>query len=159
MRRIAKALGALADFQWSNSGETSMWDLVFTNTTFIQAPLIQGSATAGSFFISLHNATLNGASTQQTSESIYSNYTREPVARSGAGWTITGNNPIIAENAAAVTFPTGGVTGDTVTYFGFGQATSGAGILYGFGALTSSLVVNNGITPSFAINAMNCDFT
>jgi hypothetical protein len=159
MRRIGKAFGDIARFQWSNSGETSMWDLCFTNTNFAQAPVLQGSSTAGSFFIALHNASPGATGTQQTNETIYTNYTREAVARSGSGWTITGNNPIIAENAAAVTYPTGGATGDTLTYFSFGQETSGAGVVYGFGAMTSSLAVSNGITPSFAIDAMNCDFT
>jgi hypothetical protein len=159
MEAIGEALGDMAHFNWGNSGETSLWDLVFQNTNFAQAPVIQGSSVAGSFYISLHSATLTGASTQQTSEAAYTNYARVAVARSGAGWTITGNAPIIAENAAAVTFPTGGASGETETYFAFGQATSGAGIIYGYGALTSSLVVSNGITPSFAINALNLDFT
>ncbi len=101
------------------------------------------------FFLSLHNATLNGASTQQTSESIYSNYTREPVARSGAGWTITGNNPIVAGERRGRDLPDRRrLTGDTVTWLEASNGRlSGAGILYGFGALTSSLVVNNGILP------------
>lgn len=159
VRGIAEELGGMVHFNWSNAGETSAWDLIFQNTTFVQAPLIQASSTAGSFFISLHTASPGATGTQSTTEAAYTSYARVAVARSSAGWTITGNAPIIAENAAAVTFPaaTGGT--ETETYFAFGSLTSGAGVVYGYGALTSSLAVSNGITPSFAINAINCDFT
>jgi hypothetical protein len=157
MRDIADALGVC--FSWSNAGENNLWDLVFNNTNFGQAPVIQGSATAGSFFIALHTANPGATGNQSTSEAAYTSYARVAVARSSAGWTISGNAPISAVNAAAVTFPacTGG--SETETYFSFGQESSGAGVIYGSGALTSSLAVSNGITPSFAISALSCQFT
>jgi hypothetical protein len=158
-RGIAESLGDLVHFNWSNSGETSLWDLVFQNTTFVQAPLIQGSSSAGSFFISLHTASPGAAGTQSTSEAAYTSYAREAVARTVGGWTITGNAPIIAENAAAVTFPAATGGSETETAFAFGQETSGAGVVYGYGNLSSSLAVSSGITPSFAIDAINCDLT
>ena len=125
----------------------------------MQAPLIQGSASAGSFFVALHTSTPGQTGNQNTNEAGYSGYARVAVARSVGGWTITGNNPITAENAAAVTFPACIGGSETETFFSFGQATSGAGVIYGFGALTASLAVSNGITPSFAINAAQCTFT
>lgn len=162
-RRIVSGLLAglrgIASFAWGNSGETSLWDLIFQNTTFVQAPLIQGAATAGSFYIALHTANPGQTGSQTTSEAAYTGYARVAVARSSGGWTVTGNNPITAENVAAVTFPACTAGSETETYFSFGQATSGAGIYYGYGALTSSLAVSNGITPSFAINALQCTFT
>lgn len=158
-RGLAEELGDMVHFNWSNSGETSMWDLVFQNTTFAQAPLIQASSSAGSFFISLHTASPGATGTQSTSEAAYTSYAREAVARSSGGWTITGNAPIIAENAAAVTFPTAAGGSETEADFAFGQETSGAGVVYGYGTLNSTLAVSNGITPSFAIDAINCDFT
>ena len=166
LRRVARkvidalvnGLKGIASFSWANAGETSLWDLLFQNTTFVQAPLIQGSATAGSFFIALHTANPGQTGTQSTSEAAYTSYARVAVARSSGGWTITGNNPITAENAAAVTFPACTGSSETETYFSFGQETSGAGVIYGYGALTSSLAVSNGITPSFAINALQCTF-
>jgi hypothetical protein len=158
MDAIAEALGGMANFSWSNAGESSLWTLMFQNTTFAQAPAVQASTTAGSFYISLHTANPGQTGSQTTSEAAYTSYARVAVARSSAGWTITGSNPTIAENAAAVTFPaaTGGT--ETETYFAFGSLASGAGVVYGYGALTSSLAVSNGITPSFAINALQCTF-
>ena len=158
MLEIGRALGG-PFFSWSNAGESSLWTLVFQNTNFAQAPILQGSSTAGSFFIALHTANPGQTGTQATSEAAYTSYARVAVARSSGGWTLTGNNPIIAENAAAVTFPAATGGSETETYFSFGSLTSGAGVIYGYGALTSSLAVSSGITPSFAINALQCNFT
>jgi len=158
MQDIARALGGPL-FSWSNSGETSMWDLVFQNTNFAQAPVLQGSATAGSFYISLHTASPGQTGNQTTSEAAYTSYARVAVARTTGGWTISGNNPITASNTAAITFPAATGGSETETYFAFGSLASGAGVIYGYGALTSSLAVSNGITPSFAIGAAQCTFS
>ncbi len=158
MEDIARLLGGQS-FSWSNSGETSVWDLVFQNTNFAQAPVIQGSSSAGSFYISLHTANPGQTGSQTTSEAGYTSYARVAVARSSGGWTISGNNPINAVNAAAITFPAATGGSETETYFAFGSLTSGAGVVYGFGALTSSLAVSNGITPSFAISALTASLT
>ncbi len=44
---------------------------------------------------------------------------------------------------------------DTVTYFGIGSDSSGAGNLFFYGALDSSLAVSDGIAPEFAIGALD----
>jgi hypothetical protein len=112
---------------------------------------LRGSTTAGSLFVALTTADPGeAASSQLTSESAYTNYARQAVARSAGGWAVASGN---ADNVAAITFPTCGVTGSTITNFTLGSATSGAGTLDIIG--TASLIVNNGITPSFAIGA--CD--
>jgi hypothetical protein len=137
----------------SNAFQTDLFNLLFKNTNFPNAPVIQGSAAAGSFFISLHTANPGQAGTQNTNEAAYTNYARVAVAR-GAGFTVVGNNPVTAENAAAVTFATSGSGPETETFAALGSLTSGAGELYVIITLAASLVVNNGITPSFAINAL-----
>lgn len=156
---LLAGLRGIASFSWANAGENSLWDLVFPNTSFPQAPVLQASATAGAYYIALHTATPGQTGSQTTSEAAYTSYARVAVARSGSGWTITGNNPVTAENAAAVTFPACTGSSETETYFSFGSLSSGVGVIYGFGALTSPLAVSNGITPSFAINALQCTFT
>ena len=88
---------------------------------------------------------------QTTSETAYTNYVRVAVARSSGAWTVTNDT---VSNAAIVTFAQCGVTGATLTYFGIGSDSSGAGNLFFSGALTSQLIVSNGITPSFAIGAL-----
>ena len=136
----------------SNACETGILNLMFNNTDFAligDAAGLQNSAAAGSLFVSLHTADPGEAGTQTTSESAYTNYARVAVARSGAGWTVSGNT---VSNAAAVTFPACGVTGSTITHFGVGSDTSGTGTLLFSG--TCSLSVSSGITPSFAIGAL-----
>ena len=139
----------------TNAFETALLTLYFNNTDHANvgdAAGLQNSAAAGSFYISLHTADPGEAGTQTTSESAYTNYARVAVARSGAGWTVSGSN---ASNAAAITFATGGATGSLVTHFGIGTDSTGAGNLLFKGALTASLQVNSGITPSFAIGELD----
>lgn len=139
----------------TNAFETALLTLYFNNTDHANvgdASGIQNSATAGSFYISLHTSDPGEAGDQTTNETAYTNYARVAVARSAAGWTIASAN---CSNAAAVTFPACGVTGATITHFGIGSASSGAGNLFFKGALSSSLAVSSGITPSFAIGALD----
>lgn len=134
----------------SNTMENSILLLLFNNTDFTgigDAGGLVGSSTAGSLYISLHTSDPGEAGDQTTNECAYTSYTRVGVARSGSGWTVSGN---AVENAGAVTFPkaTGGT--ETATHFGIGTASSGAGKLLFSGALGSSLAISNNITPSFA---------
>jgi hypothetical protein len=138
----------------TNAFETQLLELIFKNTNAANvgdATGLRGSSTAGVFYISLHTGDPGETGSQTTSESAYTSYARVSVARSGSGWTVSGNT---ASNAAAVNFPacTGGTS--TVTHFGLGTDASGTGNLLFSGALTASLAISNGITPSFAIGAL-----
>lgn len=152
-----RMLGRLFDLQLSNAAESDFLLLFFQNTAWANvgsAGGLQPSSSAGSIFVALSTGTLTATSTQSTTESAYTSYARQGVARNSGGWTKTGSSPTTAENAAAVTFPaaTGGT--ETETNFSTGQEVSGAGEVYWYGALTASLAVSSGITPSFAINAL-----
>ena len=141
----------------TNEFETALLTLYFNNTAHANvgdASGLQPSTAAGSMYISLHTADPTETGSQTSSECDYTSYARVAVARSGAGFTVSGNN---VSNAAAVTFPqcTGG--SNTATHFGVGYATSGAGNLYMSGALDSSLAISNGITPEFAIGELDVD--
>lgn len=139
----------------TNAFETALLQLIFTNTDLANvgdAAGLQNSATAGSFYISLHTADPGETGTQTTSEASYTGYARVAVARSGAGWTVSGNN---VSNAAAVTFGACTAGSNTITHFGIGSDSSGTGNLFFKGALTSSLAVSSGITPSFAIGDLD----
>jgi hypothetical protein len=139
----------------TNSFETALLALYFNNTDHANvgdAAGLQNSATAGSFYVSLHTADPGEAGTQTTSEATYTSYARVAVARSAGGWTISGNN---VSNTAAIAFPacTGG--SNTITHFGIGSDLSGTGNLFFKGALTASLAVSTGITPQFAIGELD----
>jgi len=139
----------------TNAFETALLTLYFNNTDHANigdAGGLQNSATAGSFYISLHTADPDETGNQTTSEANYGAYARVAVARSGAGWTISGNN---ASNAAAITFPAATSGSNTITHFGIGSDSSGAGNLFFKGALGASRVISTGITPSFAIGELD----
>ena len=139
----------------TNAFETSLLSLIFTNADAANvgdATGLRGSTTAGVVYISLHTADPTETGNQTSSETSYTNYARVAVARSGAGWTVSGNN---ASNAAAVNFPACGASGATVTHFGIGTDASGAGNLLFKGELDLSLAVSNGITPSFATGELD----
>ena len=138
----------------TNAAEAALLDLLFLNTDWANvgdAGGLQNSATAGSFYISLHTADPDETGDQETNEIAYTSYARVAVARSGAGWT---RSVSTIENAALVQFPqcTGG--SGTATHFGIGTASSGAGNLILKGALTSSLAISNGIQPQFSAGAL-----
>jgi len=123
----------------TNAAETALLSLLFNNTDWANigdASGLQNSAAAGSFYISLHTADPGEAGTQSTSETAYTGYARVAVARSGAGFTVSGNN---AANAAEVLFGTcTAAPGAICTHFGIGTDVSGAGNLLLRGALTAS---------------------
>jgi hypothetical protein len=138
----------------TNEAENLLVLLLFQNANWANigdATGLRGSTTAGSFFISLHTADPGETGDQTTSEAAYTSYARVAVARSSGGFTVAADT---ASNAAAVNFPacTGGSA--TCTHLGIGTASTLAGHLVASGALTASLAVSNGITPSFAIGAL-----
>ena len=70
-------------------------DLIFKNTTFAgigDVTGIEGSATAGNLYVALFTDTV---------EVAYDGYARQPIARSAAGFSRTGN---VTTNAADITF-------------------------------------------------------
>ena len=132
----------------SDAWENALLKLLFNNTTAAgigDATGLPGSAGAGSLYVSLHTADPGEAGSQSTSEISYTGYARVAVARSGSGWTVSGNS---VSPAATIGFPasTGG-TGGTVTHFGIGTAASGAGTLLYSGTVTPNIAVANGVTP------------
>ena len=125
----------------TNSLENSWLLLLLNNTNTANigdATGLRGSSTAGSVYVSLHTSDPGEAGDQTTNEAAYGGYARVAVARSGSGWTVTGNS---ATNAAAIEFPACTSSSATVSHFGIGTASSGAGVLLYKGALTSSLAV------------------
>jgi len=134
----------------SNTFESELLALIFNNTDIADigdAGGLQNSAAAGSLYVALHTSDPGEAGDATTNETAYTNYARVAVARSGAGWTVSGSN---VTNTAQITFPQCGVTGATITHGSITTAASGASKILYSGALSSSLAVANQITPFFA---------
>lgn len=142
----------------TNAFETALLNLLLLNVDLPNvgdAAGLQNSAAPGDIYVSLHTSDPGEGGSQNTNEATYTGYARVAVPRSGAGWTVSGPN---GSNAAAVNFGLCTAGGpNTITHFGIGFSASGAGTLYASGALGASLIVNNGITPSFAIGALDVD--
>lgn len=139
----------------ANSWETALLELVFNNTNAANigdATGLRGSSTAGSFYVSLHTADPGEAGNQTTNECAYTSYARVAVARSGSGWTVSGNT---VTNAALIQFPqcTGG--SETATHFGIGTASTSTGVLLYKGALSASLAISSGIQPQFGAGELD----
>jgi len=133
--------------------ENGLLSLIFENANYANvgdATGLRGSSTAGVFYISLHTADPGETGDQTTSESAYTNYVRVSVARSTAGWSVAAG---VADNDAAITFAACGVTGSTITHVGIGSDSSAAGNRFMNG--TAALTVSSGVTPAFAIGALD----
>lgn len=134
-----------------NAFESDILSLIFKATT-ITGLARDDTSPVTSLYVGLHTADPGETGDQSTSEATYTSYARVAVVRTGSGWVISGTAPTQAANAAQVAFPacTGG--SNTITYVSVGTNVSNK-LLYS-GALTSSLSVSTGITPSFAIGAL-----
>jgi hypothetical protein len=138
----------------TNTAEANLLNLIFLNIDWANigdASGLQNSASAGSFYISLHTSDPGEAGDQSTNEIAYTSYARVAVARTSGGFTLTTST---ISNTALVQFPqcTGG--SGTATHFGIGTDSSSTGNLLFKGSLTSSLSVSNGIQPQFAAGAL-----
>jgi len=138
----------------TNAAEQAFLDLLFLNVDWTgigDASGLQNSASAGSFYISLHSADPGETGDQTTSEVAYTSYARVAVARTSGGFTRTGSS---MANTALVQFPQCTGSTATATHWGLGTDSSGTGNLLVKGALSSSLSISNGIQPQFAAGAL-----
>ena len=149
----------------TDSYEIAVLELVFHNvvgTALAGLGLgtdIQPTGTAGSVYVSLHTADPGetGAHTGEVVVGDYAEYARIAVPRALASWTLTTPSPTKVANAAAVSYvQSTGPGSANVTHFGINKTLAGTGVgemLYQ-GSLQSSLVVNVGVQPEFAIGAL-----
>lgn len=135
-----------------NTFENDILLLIFNATGIANIADNATSSPLTNLFVSLHTADPGEAGNQTTNEATYGGYARVAVARSGSGWTVTGN---AVENAALVQFPQCTSGTNTITHVGVGTASSSTGKLLYKGALTSSLAVSTGIQPQFAAGALD----
>jgi hypothetical protein len=138
-----------------NTFENDLLLLIFNNTNAADigdATGLRGSSSAGSLYVCLHTADPGEAGNATTNECAYTSYARVAVARSGAGWTVTGN---AVTNAALIQFPqcTGG--SETATHFSITVASSSTSKILYKGALSASLAISSGIQPQFGAGELD----
>lgn len=138
-----------------NTFENELLLLIFNNVDIADigdAAGLQNSATAGSYYIALHTADPGEAGTSATSEATFGSYARQAIARSGAGFTVTGSS---VTNAALVQFPECTSGSETITHFSVTTASSGASKIIYSGALNASREVTPGIRLQFEATTLS----
>lgn len=139
----------------TNQAEDDLLDLIFTNVAapnWGDAGGLQPSAAAGNMNISLHTLDAIGDTTtsQATSEASYTGYSRQTVARSVAGWTVSAGT---VDNDALIQF--GECTAGSETITDVGIAGLNTAYLQIWGQVTSDLAVSTGVNPQFAAGALD----
>lgn len=124
--------------------ENDLLKLIFNATAIANIADNAATSPLTNLYVSLHTADPGEAGSQTTSEATYTSYARVAVARTSGGFTVTTNS---VSPVANVDFPacTGGT--NTITHFGIGTASSGAGKLLYSGTVSPNLSVSTGVTP------------
>ena len=128
----------------SNAFENDLLELIFNATAIANLADNAASSPLTNLYVSLHTADPGEAGNQSTSEATYTSYARVAVARTSGGWTVTGNS---VSPVANIDFPAATGGSGTITFFGVGSASSGAGVLYYSGTVTPNISVTAGVTP------------
>lgn len=127
-----------------NTFENDLLKLIFNATAIANLADNAAASPNTNLYVSLHTADPGEAGDQTTSEVAYTSYARVAVARTSGGWTVTANS---VSPAATISFPAGTGGSGTVTHFGVGTASSGAGKLLYSGTVSPNITCGNGITP------------
>jgi len=128
----------------SNTFENDLMKLIFNGTAIANLADNAGTSPLTNLYVSLHTADPGEGGDQTTNETNYGSYARVAVARSGSGWTVTGNSvsPVAAIDFAECTSGTA-----TITYFAIGTASTGTGKILYSGAVSPSISVATNVTP------------
>lgn len=129
---------------------TDVLKLLFQAVTFNNYAEDDTTSPVTALHVALHTADPSAGS-MLTSEAAYTGYARVTTDRgtTGVSWDVASGQ---ADNDGAVTFPASTSGPESETDVSIGN-TSDDVILVN-GSLTATLVVNNGITPSFADAAL-----
>jgi hypothetical protein len=127
--------------------EAAILNLVFSATTW--ANYAQNAATTPetNIIVALHTADPTDSGAQNSSESAYTNYARQNVARS-TGWTTASGAAGSISPAANIDFPSSGAAGTTITNFSTGKSGGGASAILWTGTVTPNIAIGaSGIIP------------
>lgn len=128
-----------------NTFENDLLKLIFNATAIANLADNAASSPLTQLYVSMHTSDPGEAGDQTTNETAYTSYARVAVARSGAGWTVTGNSVSPAANIDFAECT--GSPGGAITHVGIGTASSGAGKLLYKGTVTPNITVATGTIP------------
>lgn len=97
-------------------------------------------------YVSLHTADPTAAGNQSTSEVSYTGYARVAVARTTAGWAVSGAS---CAPVSAIVFPSPtGSAGQVATFAAVGQAASGATEFQYVAPISPSITITLNLPPT-----------
>jgi hypothetical protein len=128
----------------SDTFENDFLKLIFQATAIANIADNAASSPNTNLYVALHTADPGEAGNQSTSECTYTSYARVAVARSAAGWTVTGNSVSPVND---IDFPTATGGSETATYMSIGTAVSGTGKILYSGSLSPAIVISSGVPP------------
>jgi len=137
----------------SNALETDYLGLELNATPIANLADNAASAPLTQLFIRFHTADPGEAGSGTTSEATFTGYAATAINRSNGSpqWTISSPGGVgTASNTNALTGPTytqGAGSQQTLTHFSINTASSGAGKILRYGALTNPIIMNPGIGP------------
>lgn len=126
--------------------------LIYNATPWANIADNAASSPITNVYVALSTVTGAIGDTMSTNEANYTNYVRQTVVRSTSGWTAPASRA--TSNAAQITFPQCGASGNTIVAAKTGKAT-GASDVFHYGDLNASITVSNLIQPVFAIGAIS----
>lgn len=127
-----------------NTFENDWLLLVFNATAIANIADNASSSPLTNLYVSLHTGDPGEAGDQTTNECAYTSYARVAVARSGSGWTVSGNS---VSPAAEISFPAATGGSETATHFAVGTAASSTGKILYKGTVTPNISISSGVTP------------
>jgi len=130
-----------------NTFETDWLELVFNNTALANigdSGGLRAASTAGSLYVALY--TVSPTENTTGTECSYTSYDRVAVARSGAGWTVSGDT---ADNTSAIQFPQATGGSETAVAVGINAMDYPSDTLLYYGALDSNISISAGVQPEF----------
>jgi hypothetical protein len=128
----------------SDAAENAFLLLLFNATTWDDIAEDDTTTPATNLYVSLHTGDPTDSGGQTSNETSYTDYARVAVARSGSGWTVSANS---VSPAATIEFPECGGGTATITHFGVGLESAGAGALLFSGTVSPNISVSSGVTP------------
>ena len=125
--------------------ENDFLKLIFNATAIANIADNAATSPLTNIYVSLHTADPGETGTQTTSETTYTGYARVAVARTSGGWIVTANS---VSPVANIVFGAWTAGAGTITHFGIGTLSSGAGKLLYKGPVTPNIVLGTGVVPT-----------
>lgn len=126
-----------------NTFEDDILKLIFNATPIADLADNDATSPATTLTVALHTADPGEAGTQSTSETAYTGYARQTVARTSGGWTVSGGS---VSPVANIDFPECTASpGGAITHFSVGTGV-GNKLLYS-GTVTPNITMAVGVVP------------